>query len=449
MANITGCPALHLRARMCDGHADLAIPPLAGTTSRLRGYDLTRHLRVTCRGRTFHSVNQLMLVTRSQHFGPTRVAALAVVSTCAWLTLILLPYEVSTLSVGYHVGAAVAGWITGAELLALACAASYLGQTIAFRDKRRLSILGGAIALAATVGCLLTDHIVLIVALRLLFGIGTGMIAAATNALPALYHAPKRLFAYMQLALGLVFGLALFAVGAVESFAGRDAVFFVELGLLLTLGPVSLLLPPGVASQLPSSSARITSRPPEGVASSLAALGLMWISQAALWAFAAQAGAAAGIEPDSLVRWLGIAGFTAPIGGAAAAALGERRGYAAPLVVGYGAQIVVALAMYCSFSRGFYIAGAFVNNMTTTFTTPYLMGMLATLDRTGRAAALGGAVVNFGCAIGPALGATLISAQSVAPIGIASTIIFSVSLGLGLSSLRNLSARSLGSEAER
>jgi predicted MFS family arabinose efflux permease len=390
-----------------------------------------------------------MLVTRSQHFGPTRVAALAVVSTCAWLTLILLPYEVSTLSVGYHLGAAAAGWITGAELLALACTASCLGQTIAFRDKRRLTILGGVIALAATVGCLLTDHIVLIIALRLLFGVGTGMIAAATNALPALYHAPKRLFAYMQLALGLVFGVALFAVGAVESLAGRDAVFFVELGLLLTLGPVSLLLPPGVASQLPSSSVRMTSRPPEGIACSLAALGLMWISQAALWAFAAQAGAAAGIEPDSLVRWLGIAGFTAPIGGAAAAALGERRGYAAPLVLGYAVQILVALAMYCSFSRGFYIAGVFVNNMTTTFTTPYLMGMLATLDRTGRAAALGGAAVNFGCAVGPALGATLVSAQSVAPIGIASTIIFSVSLGLGLSSLRNLSASSLRSEVEQ
>jgi predicted MFS family arabinose efflux permease len=175
----------------------------------------------------------------------------------------------------------------------------------------------------------------------------------------------------------------------------------------------------------------------------------MWISQAALWAFAAQAGAAAGIEPDSLVRWLGIAGFTAPIGGAAAAALGERRGYAAPLVLGYAVQILVALAMYCSFSRGFYIAGAFVNNMTTTFTTPYLMGMLATLDRTGRAAALGSGAVNFGCAVGPALGATLVSAQSVAPIGIASTIIFSVSLGLGLSSLRNLSASSLRSEARR
>jgi predicted MFS family arabinose efflux permease len=374
------------------------------------------------------------------------VAALAVVSTCAWLTITLLPYEVSTLSVGYHVGRAAAGWITAAELLALACAASWLGQTIAFRDKRRLTILGGVIALAATVGCLLTDHIVPIVALRLLFGVGTGMIAAATNALPALYHAPKSLFAYMQLALGVVFGLALFVVGAVQSFAGRDAVFIVDLIFLLTLGPVALLLPKGIVSDLPSSSPRLSRRPPEGVVSSLAALGLMWIAQGALWAFAGEAGAEAGMDPDSLVRWLSIAGFTAPFGAAAAAALGERRGYAAPLVVGFAAQILVALAMYCSFSRGFYIAGALVSNMTTTFTTPYLQGMLASLDGTGRATALSGAAANFGAAVGPALGAMLV-AQTVAPIGITSAIMFSLCLGLGLSSLRIISASSRSSSA--
>src|SRR6266851_1564624 len=260
-----------------------------------------------------------MPVARSQHLGPTRVAALAVVSTCAWLTLILLPYEVSTLSVGYHIRPAAAGWITAAELLALACAASYVGQTIAFRDKRRLTILGIAIALAATIGCLLTDKIVVIVSLRLLFGVGTGVIAAATNALPALHHSPNRLFAYMQLALGLVFGVAIFAVGTAEPVAGRDAVFFIDLVLLLTLGPASLLLPEGIVSHRPSSNAHISRRTPEGVSSSLAALGLMWVSQAALWAFAGEAGAAAGMDSDSLVRWLGIAGFTAPLGGAAAA----------------------------------------------------------------------------------------------------------------------------------
>lgn len=384
-----------------------------------------------------------MLVVRSEHFGPTRVAALAIVSTCAWLTLILLPYEVAALSAGYHVGPAVAGWITAAELLALACTASCVGQTIAVRDKRRLTLLGVAIALAATAGCLLTDHVALIVALRLLFGVGTGIIAAATNALPALHDNPKKLFAYMQLVLGMVFALSIFAVGAAEPFAGRQAVFYVELVLLVTLGAASSLLPKGIVPHPATGAARMASRPSDGVASSLAALGLMWVAQAALWAFAAEAGAASGLEPDALVRWLAIAGFTAPIGGAAAAVLGERRGYAVPIVLGFTAQILVALAMYCSFSRDLYIASVLVNNMMTTFTTPYLMAILATLDVTGRANALGSAAINFGCAVGPALGATLVGAQTIAPIGVTSAIIFSLGLALGLSALRSLTERRL------
>jgi predicted MFS family arabinose efflux permease len=145
------------------------------------------------------------------------------------------------------------------------------------------------------------------------------------------------------------------------------------------------------------------------------------------------------MDPDSLVRWLSIAGFTTPFGAVAAAALGERRGYTAPLILGFAAQVLVALAMYCSFSRPLFIAGALVSNMTTTFTTPYLQGVLASLDGTGRATALSGAAANFGAAVGPALGAMLV-AQTVAPVGVTSAIMLSISLGLALSSVRSLSA---------
>ena len=202
-------------------------------------------------GRPF--IDDIMPLTSSEQFGPIRVIALAVVSTSAWLSITLLPYEVSTLSVGYHVGPVGAGWIAAAELLAVACAASYVGQSIAGRDKRRLTILGVAIALGASIGCLFADHIVILIALRLLFGVGTGIIAAATNALPTLHEAPERLFAYMQLALGVVFGLAIFVVGAVESFAGRGAVFVVDFVFLLPSHPRPSCCRKGSSRASPSS----------------------------------------------------------------------------------------------------------------------------------------------------------------------------------------------------
>jgi predicted MFS family arabinose efflux permease len=373
----------------------------------------------------------------SELFGATRVVALALVSTSAWLSITLLPYEVSTLSVGYHVGTAGAGWIAAAELLALASAASYVGQSIGVRDKRRLTMLGLAIAIGATLGCLLTDHVVVLIGMRLLFGVGTGLIAAATNALPALHSRPGRLFAYMQLALGIVFGLALFAVGAVESFAGRGAVFCVDLLFLLALAPMAFLLPRGVVVDAHASKTKMNLQFPEGAVSALAALSLMWIAQGALWAFASTAGTESGMDADSLVKWFSIAGFTTPFGALAATALGDRRGCGAPFIIGFGAQIFVALAEYCFFSRALFIAGVLISNMTTTFTTPYVQAVLASLDGTGRASAFSGAAANFGAAIGPALGALLI-ARTVAPIGVTSCIMFFVGLGLALLSLRSV-----------
>jgi predicted MFS family arabinose efflux permease len=79
--------------------------------------------------------------------------------------------------------------------------------------------------------------------------------------------------------------------------------------------------------------------------------------------------------------------------------------------------------------------------MTTTFTTPYVQGVLASLDGTGRATALSGAAANFGAAVGPALGAMLV-AQTVASIGVTAAITLLISLGLALSSLRSLPAGS-------
>jgi hypothetical protein len=84
---------------------------------------------------------------------------------------------------GFHLRPAAAGWIAAAELLALACAASWLGQTIELRNKRRLTLLGVA--------------------------------------LPASHPNPKTLFASMQLVLGVNFALSIFAVAAAEPVAGR------------------------------------------------------------------------------------------------------------------------------------------------------------------------------------------------------------------------------------
>jgi len=170
----------------------------------------------------------------AEHFWGVRVAALPCQHR-AWLTITLLPYEVSTLSDGYRAGPLeLAGSPRPSSLRSPV--RKLLGQTIAFPRQTSADDSGIAIALAATLGCLLTDHIVPIVALRLLFGVGTGIVAAATNALLH-YMIPLRSCSRTCSSRWECFRLAIFVVGAVQSFAGREAVFFVDLIFLRPSGP--------------------------------------------------------------------------------------------------------------------------------------------------------------------------------------------------------------------
>jgi len=145
MANFSGRLALHSQKPEAVAVMKLATSPLVLTTFALRACDTGRPLLPSPHriGEIRQNVSNEIYAgaTRveetpewpilfgtepsmsAEHFGATRVIALALVSTSAWLSITLLPYEVSTLSAGYHVGTVGSGWIAAAELLALACAA--------------------------------------------------------------------------------------------------------------------------------------------------------------------------------------------------------------------------------------------------------------------------------------------------------------------------------------
>jgi MFS family permease len=125
----------------------------------------------------------------------------------------LLPYEVTTLSDDYGFGTTGAGWTVTAELLVVAVTAAWFGPTIDRRDKRVLTIAGVLVSSAASVASILVHQVSALVLCRLLVGLGCGMIAASSCALPTLHRQPERVFAYMQVTLGVQFGFANYAMG--------------------------------------------------------------------------------------------------------------------------------------------------------------------------------------------------------------------------------------------
>jgi MFS family permease len=366
--------------------------------------------------------------------------SLVIMSPLAWLTITLLPYEVTALASDYKLGSAAAGCIVALEMLALATAVAWLSRTIVTRDKRAITVLGVGIALAASIGSMVAEDAALLVAFRILFGIGAGMVAAASNFLATMHRQPERIYSYMQLSVGIAFGISIFAAGFAYSAVGREAVFLIEAIMFGLLGIRGFFLPAQTSEAAsdngPLATTDATPGLPRAIWYVLAALAMMELSQAVVWAYAEQAGRAASLNSEDVLSLFTIAGFTTPLGGLAAVWMGKRLGYKFPLAVGFGVQIFVSFTTYCMVSNYAFIAGIMVFNMTAPFTIPFLLALMVDIEPEGRGAALSGSAINFGAAAGPALGAIVATMPSRVPIGIGSLLILATGLTLALAATR-------------
>jgi predicted MFS family arabinose efflux permease len=363
---------------------------------------------------------------------PRAVVALSLVGTLCYLPMLLLPYEITALADEYGWGSKAAGLVVTFELLIIAATAAWLARTIDLRDKRAWTIYGVLLAGGASVASVIAPGAVAMLVCLVLTGLGCGMMAATTNALPALHPHPERVFAYVQATAAILFGCMNWAMGLLAN-VGRGRVFIVQFGCIALLGGGAFVLPSAISSASTDRKEK-ASRPKlsTAVMTTVVAVGLTWASLQALWGFAEQAALARGLSEKSLITWFMISGFVAPLGGVLAMGLGERCGYVFPLLAGFLSLICSAICMYCVGGYDAYVVGIMIFNPPITFTISYLMGLLADLDKTGRGSTVGIAATNFGGAVGPLLGVMVIQVRSLAPVGIAAAAIFVIAAALAL-----------------
>jgi hypothetical protein len=368
---------------------------------------------------------------------PKSTAALSIVAALSWLPMCQLPYEITILSDEYGLGTRASGCIATGELLVLASAAAWFGRTIGRRDKRLMTVAGILIGGAASIASAIVQQDIGVIFCRMLLGLGCGMIAAATNALPLLHREPERVFGYFNVTIGILFSLSNLAMDFVLQW-GRERLFLVQFLFFVAIGGAALLLPRGIAyGSAAKAGVKATQRIPRAALACIFALALMWASMQAMWAFSEQAATARGLTEKEFVMWFTISGLTAPLGGVLAAVLGERYGYMAPLAAGFFTLTVSALTMYCIGGYSAYVVGVMLYNMPSMFTAAYLMGLIAVLDKSGgRAASFGGAASNFGGAVGPLLGVMVIKIQDPVPVGIVAVVLLSICLSLSVRAAR-------------
>ena len=190
-------------------------------------------------------------------------------------------------------------------------------------------------------------------------------------------------------------------------------------GILIPLGAVTLLIAP-LVRWLPSASSRqhdvSAAGASAGVGPALLALSilLIWcIGLGGIYAFEERIGVAGGLEQTRVGSALAVAVAIGFLGAMAASWVADRWGRILPVSVALLAQVGAIALLQGELSWIEFAVSASVFHFFWNFTGPYLMGMVASSDATGRIAVLMPAAQTGGFAAGTALAGNLMAEGSL------------------------------------
>ena len=236
------------------------------------------------------------------------------------------------------------------------------------------------------------------------FALAIGIIYTSSN--------PDRIFGFSiasQVGLGVIMLLVLPPLG--QTFGVK--------GVLLPLAAVALLVLPMLAWIPQRSPAQADGDGAQASASaSLAIMALVvllvWCTGlGAVWIFLLQIGEAGGLTATAAGQAVAISSTIAILGALTASALAGRGGRFLPVSIALLVQMGAILLLQGEMTFIRFTATCAIFQTFWNFTGPYLMGMVATSDTTGRISVLIPVVQTGGFAIGPAIAGTLIAGSGL------------------------------------
>jgi len=336
----------------------------------------------------------------------------------------LSPIYIGALMENLHLSEADAGLVMTVELLAAAASLTLFSRKLVAFPPFGLAAFGTAIVLAAQLASAFAAYVPLLLCVRALSGIGASFALLAASILISRRPDPDRYIAVAMVGTTLVF----------TGIMGICGVLVARFGLLgfyvVTACSTLALLPLFVAIRVTSdyvvaSSPHSTPLPPtimsgRGamiIAFVVAIIGLTFIGQAA-WSFAQRSGTNAGIASVEVAGWLAASNLLTVLGAIVAAWVSSRVTSIVPLIIG-----VLATGLTCAMQIGAESTWAFeipvlLNGFAFGFSTPFVFGTGARLDRSGTVVAYLNSAVLFTQAVTPLFAGELIEYGSYQSLGI-------------------------------
>jgi predicted MFS family arabinose efflux permease len=357
-----------------------------------------------------------------------RIALMA--AHCAgMIDLVALPVWVGTLIEQFRFDAARAGLLATLFLAGAVGASLVLAPRFNRLNGRVVATLGfGAAALGFGVASTSADFGVL-AALHALCGVAAGSALSVTHGTIARSGHPHRLFALVGIALGVFAIVFLGATPKAVAAAGGAVLFQVFAGVMAAGAMVSALAFPVADGAGGSPATSQASAPiPRVVWFGIVGIACMGLVQSMTFSFLERAGSDRGFGLQAVTGVLVALGVVNLFPAALAALLEERWPARRVMLVGPVVQALLVVVIMNATGFAPYAAAASVFAAVMIFSHTFAFGLLAGLDRSGRAMAATPAMLMVGAAVGPVLGGTLVQAFGYGSVGTAAVSIAAIAV---------------------
>ncbi|MBV8621304.1 MAG: MFS transporter [Curvibacter sp.] len=343
--------------------------------------------------------------------------ALMVAHCAGMIDLVALPVWVGTLITQYRLDPQQAGllaslFLGGAVLASVGLAHRFVPATA------RVEAAVGFGAAAMLFGCAcLTTRFAFLAGLHAACGLATGVALSATHGTIARSANPHRLFALVGMALG-VFAIV-FLGGAPQLVArqGGVALFQIFSAVMALAALASALAFPRAETNLANPVEAGKKAIPKPVWFGIAGIACMALVQSMTFSFLERVGHERGFGLQAVTGVLVALGFVNLFPALLAAILERRLSAKRVMLVGPWVQAILVVVIMSSAQFAPYAFAASVFAAVMLFTHTFAFGLLARLDRSGRAMAATPAMLMVGAAIGPLLGGTLVKTWGYASFG--------------------------------
>jgi predicted MFS family arabinose efflux permease len=342
--------------------------------------------------------------SRMQNGWVTLPIIIGVISLAVFLAL---PIYVGGLVDGRGFTESQAGLISSVEMGGLALGNIFfllLTRHVGMRALAAMSLLVIAVGNGATGLARDFDAILL---MRCLSGVGGGIGFALATAMLSGKTNPDRWFSIF-IVVQLVFqAVALWLGPSVLQFTSVDTCYALPAFAALAVLPFLRALPPFEPKPVRRQDVAATSALLWPVGMTLLAMLLLFAATGGVWTYLERMGAAAGLDPHQIGGALGASGIAGVIGPSVTLWLSRRSQRVLPIVIFMGLLVAAQLLLIQGTSLAAYVAAACIFNFAWNALIPYYYGVLANIDREGRAAVAGNVLATVGLSAGAAVAAGL------------------------------------------